>query len=432
MNFIELKHKFNITSIDEAFECLFSLKLNRHERLRILRELRWSYRYMRNCMFRIMKEAKNIELLKRILDHESVPQELLDKRDPFVFKRLTRYEFIDQFPYFEARRALRDDYKLDGLYYFIKLFHHVNHPTMYYWGPLSNYLSRKDHPDSSLFCDQIQRIACHGLCSNNIYEKALDDCDIDCIYRYPLDYVKKVSKEKIIKLIEESIKLTIVNRYNYIREHVHEEYTDEFDLFLKQYHIEDPSQKDRVSVMRGKLDEIMELTKNPEREIPSLFKVFSRRIGLVRILNTNEYNTSNYLPLTLSNETSASARMECYLEEEPDDSDDDEESDYDFTDLGNEYCLCPNDPNKKLVWGMSCLMGKELFKPYFIKEFPDMKSSYDDEFPWVEVIGETNYLFPFFYGDEHLFKLFDNDEEQIKKYLYEEMYRRIHDKLKMN
>lgn len=46
MNYIELKRKFNITSIDEVFECLFSTKLNMHEHLEILKELRWSYRYI--------------------------------------------------------------------------------------------------------------------------------------------------------------------------------------------------------------------------------------------------------------------------------------------------------------------------------------------------------------------------------------------------
>ena len=53
-----------------------------------------------------------------------------------------------------------------------------------------------------------------------------------------------------------------------------------------------------------------------------------------------------------------------------------------------------------------------------------------NDYKWLYKNGEINYSFPFFYGDEHLFKLLDNDEEKIKKFLYEEMYRRIHEKLK--
>lgn len=45
-----------------------------------------------------MKEASKKKKFSSVFhDHESIPKELLDKRDEFIFKRLTRYEFIEVF-----------------------------------------------------------------------------------------------------------------------------------------------------------------------------------------------------------------------------------------------------------------------------------------------------------------------------------------------
>ena len=372
MNYIELKHKFSITSIDEAFGCLFSTKLNRHERLKILKELRWSYRYMRNCLFRIMKEASNEEILKRLLDHESIPKELLDKRDGFVFKRLTRYEFIEEFPYWEAKRQLNDEAKLNVLNYFIKLFHHVNHPTMYRWFPQGNSPSDIDTKEKEQLEKQYDDLtgyrgifADEDIDSDDIVD--IDDYDnaIDERYYNAVDLVKEITKNQLIKHVEQSILKSVVEHYNAVRSDFkarkNVEYTNAFDSFIHDYLINNPDEKDRTSVIQGKIDEIWKLMEIPKPIFPSLFKVFSGKIGLIRTLRSNEYNTSNYLPLKLENETPAT--LECCWEEETDDSSDDsddedneedneDESEYDLSEPDEEICLCPDDHNGKLVWGM--------------------------------------------------------------------------------
>ena len=90
------------------------------------------------------------------------------------------------------------------------------------------------------------------------------------------------------------------------------------------------------------------------------------------------------------------------------------------------HCICGNDPNTVMIHKGCIEMTEKLCRLLFNNEDLDSRffHIYDDEYKLP-----YSYNFPFFYGDEYLLKLFDNDEELIKKYMYDEMYKRIVEKL---
>lgn len=293
-----------------------------------------------------------------------------------------------------------------------------------------------------------------------LYGKLLDmddyDKSIDDRYCRATELARDITGNQIIKQIDQSIREYVVEHYNEVlsdfKAGKNVEYTNAFDLFIHEYLINNPDEKITHQFIHEMMDEILQLTKIPKPTFPSPFKVFSGKIGLIRILRNNIHNAHNYLPLTLKNETPST--LGCCWEIDDEEEDEDEETKCDFSDPDEELCLCSDDPNRKLVWGMSYEMGKNLLNPYIIQsirniskdlpwqvihdidsliesfKYAEKEGDSSNDYTWLYRTGEINYSFPFFYGDEYLFKLLDNDEEKIKKFLYEEMYRRIHEKLK--
>lgn len=370
MNYIELKRKFNITSIDEAFGCLFSTKLNRHERLEILRELKWSYRYMRNSMFRIMKDAASEELVNLIFDRELIPTDVLAARDKYEFKRLTRFEFVYKFvEWFKANPDLNgwEDNEIDkcmSRMYFsfiVYLFHMVNH-----------------------------------LCIRG-YE-AWSDFEFGLIRVECFDSEDEFEEHEIINDVSGRLyKLNEIYESNVVFSN-RDQYVDE------------------------KLKECIQIIDLPPNFIETLEKCLLRQGEANAIATLKKFNKEKQHELILDfYSTSSMPNTEKWCCESCFHEYFDE---YEYEDY---QCICLGDPNMDMIHNNSLFMAEKLYRMIKLDGMCDTTEMYTD---YYEIFDRFYINFPFFYGDEYLFKLLDNDEEKIKKFLYEEMYKRIHEKLK--
>lgn len=370
MNYIQLSREVEISNINDISKLLFDSRFSRSERIELIRKLRWAYRYMRNSMFRIMKDAASKELVNLIFDRELIPTDVLAARDKYEFKRLTRYEFVYKFvEWFKANPDLNGwegneiDKCMSRMYFsfIVYLFHMVNH------------LCIRGYEAWSDFEFGLIRVECFDS-EDEFSEEEFEEHEI----------INDVS-DRLYKL-NETYKSNVVfsNRDQYVDE---------------------------------KLKECIQIIDLPPNFIETLEKCLLRQGEANAIETLKKFNKEKQHELILDfYSTSSMPNTEkwccesCFHEY------------FDEKEYNDYQCICLGDPNMDMIHSNSWFMAKELYRMIKLDGMCDPTDMYTD---YNEIFDEFYISFPFFYGDEHLFKLCDNDEAKIKRFLYENMYERI-------
>lgn len=389
MNYIELARKYNITNIDDAFENLLSSDLSRKERIKIIQLLRYSRKYLINACFRIVKDASHKDLIKHIFDREIIPKHILEERDKYIFQRLTRFEFIDRFAKWfnssinELEYCFSDNkedeyYSLDYFSFIAYLFHNVNHLCI-----KGDETGDEEH-------DPLNIIAYYA---NN------ED-----------DYCDNPEAVECKKLFDEAMS----SFYNYHNYHII--YQDSSVKFITRDQYVNDKLKECINVFNLDKYDYIEILEKCEK-----FHVFE--IDNIEIFE--KFNKSKQYELILDFYSTTSVPHACIFCCESCCTD------YYNPDYIDDYqCVCLNDPNISLIHCNSLCMAEKLYNMVKTNEMYDVRDLYTRWLPYYPGdFDKFNIKFPFFYGDEYLFKLCDNNEEIITKYLYDEMYKRIFEKL---
>lgn len=377
MDYIQLSRKVGVSSIDDISELLFDSRFSRSERIELIRKLRWAYRYMRNSMFRIMKDAASKELIFHIFDRELVPTDVLAARDKYEFKRLTRFEFVYKFvEWFKANPETnfwefnKIDECISRCYFsfIVYLFHMVNH------------LCIRGYDNGS--CDDEFGI---------INVEYFDPADVD-------------SEEELSEGVFEEREM--INSVASRLQELNRIYKSNVVFSNRDQYVDD------------KLKECIKIIDLPANFIETIEKCLLREDEEDEQLDTlHKFNKDKQYELILDFYSTSSIpntqKMECescfheYFEE-------DEYNDY--------QCICLEDPNMKIIHSNSLFMAEALYRMIKLEGMHDTTDMYTY---YNEVFDEFYINFPFFYGDEYLFKLCDNDETKIKRFLYDAMYDRI-------
>ena len=389
MNYVELASKYNITSIDDAFEKLIGSDLSRSERMKVIKTLRWSYRYMRNTCFRIIKDASFKELISHVFDRELVPSSVLAKRDKYEFKRLTRFEFVDKFVEWYKDSFNANIWNFD---------YYINNAN-------SDALYERLQKDKNIRCSavllQIIMYLVHMV--NHITDFSSEG--IACLYDEP----------EIIKELKE---IRYKDRDKYVN-----------DLFICSYKnliewFSDPSlSENAIDFLTHEIDYIEYLINKGVKYLNEYTRWLTYKknvLGIINESNAKDYWISYYDGVCKDIDISDLWDMDYKLISL---------DTYDkYTDSGRR-CLHFNEPNIDVVHNMSFGIAVEVYNKlpsnniFTIVDFKKAVPEYIFE-TRCNYRANINYNFPFFYGDEYLLKLCDN-EETIKKYLYDEMYKRI-------
>lgn len=328
MNYIQLSREVGVSNINDISELLFDSRFSRSERIELIRKLRWAYRYMRNSMFRIMKDAARDEsTLLSLLSKESVPDELsrnYERRYNISFNRLTRFEFIQLLPRF------------------INEFHEVFKDEKY-----------QDVRSMNFMCG-LERLA-----HNSVHPTLLIPEEIESIQELAYEE-NSITRSK--------------DRDRYLRQ--------TYEAMIK-----------RIKSELSSSDQAL------------LKRMYGQNSYMDRLLP--RFQSKIQVPLF---ETTVNC--------------------FDINDYEN--CLCDNDPERQTISNISIYIARRIYERFIKSE--DLED-YDElcrpnELGPEYAIENIDYSFPFFYGDEYLFKLCDNDEAKIKRFLYENMYERIAQLLK--
>lgn len=380
MNYVKLSREVEISNINDISELLFDSRFSRSERIELIRKLRWAYRYMRNSMFRIMKDAASKELLNLIFDRELIPSDVLAARDEYEFKRLTRFEFVYKFvEWFKANPNLngwecnKKDICMSRMYFsfIVYLFHMVNH------------LCIRGSEAYSEFEFGVIRVECF----DSTDDRTEDEFSEEVFEEHEMINDVADRLYKLNKTYESNVVFS--NRDQYVDEKLKEciQIIDLPPNFIETL--------EKCLLQQGKDDEIETLKKfNKEKQHELILDFYSTS----SMPNTEKWCCES-----------------CFTEY----FDEDEYHDY--------QCICLEDPNMKMIHSNSLFMAEELYRMIKLDGMCDTTDMYTY---YNEIFDEFYINFPFFYGDEHLFKLCDNDEAKIKHFLYENMYERIMQLLK--
>lgn len=411
MNYIELSSKYKLSSIDELQELLFKHELTRAERIEAIRKLRWAYRYMRNSMFRIMKLAACSESkLMSLLSSENVSKALLKKRKKYLFKRLTRFEFIQICSKtftnnFLKQTRINIDEDIDfewmqlAMSCIARIAHDSVHPTIL-TPEFFNSIDYKLFKESKYEPIKVE------------YKESRDEW-IDSCYRKQslIDGLRRLCNYNIIERFIDSLKQRIVDTYNYIRNPNPEIEIDEDSLFykrIKQLVDQHLSRKAEVEELMCLIEDIKRVAKSDISVIPEYFMPFRAEILYLGYLNYNsKYYSKTFIDFILprlKSDFGYPFQLTYYLDCEID---------------TRERCLCSNDVEKETITKISKVIGAKCFLNLF-KAYDELAIE-----KYFDTEVDFNYSFPFFYGDEYLFELCNHDESLIKRYLYDYMYSKI-------
>lgn len=378
MNYIELSSKYKLSSIDELQELLFKHELTRAERIEAIRKLRWAYRYMRNSMFRIMKLAANDKLLELIFEQECVPKSILRNRDKYEFRRLTRFEFVYKF--IECYKIDKenafwfvnepDDCVSDSYFGFIfHLFHMVNHISL-----------RKIIDSETFDFGHFNLDSYFDFCKDDEDDEDYDEFEeFDKLY----NKIRAETTGELIRLSKRG-KLNIPGTNA-------DEYLDlKFKQIIKEYEKRIPN-----------INRLIELTK---RQPNNSEKSMKFKEELKRLKNWHELVIDNFSASFLGCGCSTF-----------------EFGHYSSHPIDKFRCICSDDNRYCTIHYNSYHMALEVYKLIKIDGMELIGWKHSDSF----YKGDTDFVSPFFYGDEYLFELCNHDEGLIKRYLYDYMYSKI-------